>query len=127
VELSFGPVLQIQNVYERTAQSSGYEELFSDGAGSPASYDYVLETPCFLIRTTDTGYKNWPKGIGAVKVTYTAGYATVPKDLELAVADIVKVLLQLLGKAHRHLLFVTIQVFQTTFAVFWICIGISSE
>ena len=87
VELSFGPVLQIQNVYERTAQSSGYEELFSDGAGSPASYDYVLETPCFLIRTTDTGYKNWPKGIGAVKVTYTAGYATVPKDLELAVAD----------------------------------------
>jgi hypothetical protein len=89
VELSFGPVLQIQNVYERSAQSEAYTEIFSDGAGSPAGYDYVLETPCFLIRTTDSGYKNWPKGIGAVKVTYTAGYATVPKDLELAVADIV--------------------------------------
>lgn len=89
VELGYGPVLQIQNVYERSAQSEAYTELFSDGAGSPAAYDYVLETPCFLIRTTDTGYQNWPCGIGAVKVIYTSGYASTPADMQLAVADIV--------------------------------------
>jgi len=89
VELGYGPVLQVQNVYERTSQSGSYTELFSDGAGSPASYDYILEKPCFLIRTDDAGYKNWPTGIGSVKVTYTAGYTSIPVDIELAVADII--------------------------------------
>ena len=88
VELGYRPVLQILNVYERTAQSADYTELFSDGAGSPASYDYTLDE-CFLIRTTDSGYKSWPKGVKSVKVIYTSGYAEIPKDLELAVADIV--------------------------------------
>jgi len=82
VELGYGPVLQVQNVYERTSQSGSYTELFSDGAGSPASYDYILEKPCFLIRTDDAGYKNWPTGIGSVKVTYTAGYTSIQVDIK---------------------------------------------
>ena len=89
VELGHGPVLQIQNVYVRNTQSEAYTELFSDGDGSPAGYDYVYEKPCFLIRTTDTGFTNWPTGAGAVKVIYTAGFTEIPPDLQLAVSDLV--------------------------------------
>ena len=39
--------------------------------------------------TTGSAYKNWPKGPGAVKIVYTAGYSTTPKDLQLAVADLI--------------------------------------
>ena len=33
--------------------------------------------------------KSWPTGPGAVRISYTAGYASCPKDLQLAVIDLV--------------------------------------
>jgi len=62
-----------------------------------ASYTTVPTTDYYLDTTTDsvlyvTGstYKNWPRGAGSVKVTYTAGYSTCPTDLRLAVVDLIK-------------------------------------
>ena len=31
----------------------------------------------------------WPQGVGSVKITYNAGYTDTPKDLKLAVFDLV--------------------------------------
>ena len=35
------------------------------------------------------GYKNWHRGVGAVRIVYKAGYSAVPADLKLAVLDLV--------------------------------------
>jgi hypothetical protein len=91
VQLKYSPVISITNVYERVGQSSVYTELFSNGAGTPAEYSWYLDAISDSIFRTDTtgSYKQWPRGVGSVKVTYLAGYTTPPIDLELAVADII--------------------------------------
>ena len=91
VQLKYSPVISITNVYERTSQSSAYTELFSNGAGSPAEYSWYLDSISdSIFRTQESGkYKSWPCGVGSVKVTYLAGYVSVPAYLELAVADII--------------------------------------
>jgi len=91
VQLKHSPVISITNVYERIGQAESYTELFSAGAGSPAEYSWYLDSVSdSVFRTYENGsYKNWPKGVGSVKVTYLAGYSTIPQDLKLAVADIV--------------------------------------
>ena len=91
VQLKYSPVISITNVYERSSQSSAYTELFSNGAGSPAEYSWYLDSVSdSIFRTQESGkYKSWPCGVGSVKVTYLAGYVSVPADLELAVADII--------------------------------------
>ena len=53
-----------------------------------------VRTVCFttlytlLIIVTYTG-KNWAKGVGSVKITYNAGYSECPKDLKLAIFDLI--------------------------------------
>ena len=91
VQLKYSPVISITNVYERSGQASDYIELFSNGGGTPPEYSWYLDaTSDSIFRTQESGkYKNWPHGVGAVKVTYLAGYVSVPVDLELAVADII--------------------------------------
>ena len=85
VQLTESPVNAIVSVQEREGYSSDYSTL-TTGAN-----EYFLDTDTDSIIRTTTGssYKNWPKGPGAVKIVYTAGYATTPKDLQLAVADLV--------------------------------------
>ena len=55
------------------------------------AYEYFLdEKTDSVIRTTDgSTYKNWPRGPGAVRVVYKAGYASTPADLKLAVFDLI--------------------------------------
>ena len=91
VQLRESPVIDILNVYERSTQSADYKELFSAGAGSPADYSWYLDTVSdSIFRTYESGqYRNWPKGVGAVKVVYTAGYVETPTDLKLAISDLV--------------------------------------
>ena len=91
VQLRKFPVIDILNVFERTSQANAYTEIFSSGNGSPAEYSWYLDTVSdSVFRTnTDGSYKNWPRGVGSVKVTYTAGYVSAPEDLKLAVADII--------------------------------------
>lgn len=89
VQLAETPVIGVVSVFERTSQSESYVELFANGTNSKYEwyFDNLSES---VFRTTESGsYQDWPRGVGAVKVIYTAGYATIPYDLKLAVADLV--------------------------------------
>ena len=99
VQLTESPVNAIVSVQEREGYSSAYSTL-TTGAN-----EYFLDTDTDSVIRTTTGsaYKNWPKGPGAVKIVYTAGYATTPKDLQLAVADLVTYYLKDEYKERRSL------------------------
>lgn len=89
VQLKHSPIIQVYGVYERDSQSSEYTELYSGGTNGKYQWyqDPVTDS---IFRTTDSGsYYNWPRGVGAVKVIYSAGYTTVPEDLKLAISDLV--------------------------------------
>jgi|TARA_B110001454_G_scaffold98488_1_gene93151 hypothetical protein len=85
VQLTESPVNTIVSVQEREGYSSSYTTL------TTGNNEYYLDNDTdSVIRTTGGWeYKNWPRGPGAVKIVYTAGYATAPKDLQLAVADLI--------------------------------------
>tara|TARA_R100001443_G_scaffold89523_1_gene96070 strand:- start:44 stop:676 length:633 start_codon:yes stop_codon:yes gene_type:complete len=61
------------------------------------SYTTLASTDFFVDHHTDgiyrsdgsTGYKSFPIGPGAVKVTYFGGYPSIPNDLRLAVVDLI--------------------------------------
>ena len=84
VQLTESPVNAIVSVQERETYSSSYVTL------NTGAYEYALDkTTDSVLRTLGSGYKNWPTGVAAVKVVYTAGYSAVPSDLKLAVLDLV--------------------------------------
>lgn len=89
VQLRNSPVISVTNVYERSGQAEAYTELFRDGTND--KYEWYLDSISDSIFRTDVSgcYKNFPRGAGSVKVTYLAGYTTIPSDLQLAVADII--------------------------------------
>jgi len=82
VQLAEGPVVMGDNapvVSERDNITSSYTTLTQDA-------DYYVDTELDCIYRMN---KAWPKGPGAVKVVYKAGYATIPADLKLAVIDLI--------------------------------------
>ena len=83
VQLSEGPVVMSDGnkpvVSERDSITSSYTTLTQD-------VDYYVDTDLDCIYRMN---KAWPKGPGAVKVVYKAGYATIPADLKLAVIDLI--------------------------------------
>jgi len=84
VQLSESPVNAITSVQERASYSDSYTTL------TTGAQEYYLNTATdSIFRTTSSGYKNWPTGVGAVKVVYTAGYSAIPGDLKLAVLDLI--------------------------------------
>ena len=85
VQLTESPVNTIVTVQEREGYSSSYTTL------TTGDNEYYLDVDTdSVIRTTGGwDYANWPRGPGAVKIVYTAGYSTTPKDLQLAVADLI--------------------------------------
>ena len=85
VQLTESPVNAIVSVQEREGYSSTYTTLTT----SDNEYFLDTDTDSIIRTTTGSAYKNWPNGPGAVKIVYTAGYATAPKDLQLAVADLI--------------------------------------
>jgi len=91
IQLEKSPIIAINSVSERTSQSTAYVQIYSGGAGSPAEYSWYFDNITdSIFRTTESGaYKCWPRGVGAVVVNYTSGYATLPEDLKLAVIDLV--------------------------------------
>jgi hypothetical protein len=89
VQLEESPVISILNVYERTSQSEAYTELYRNGTNDKYEWYFDSATDS-IIRTHESGgYRDWPMGVGAVKVVYTAGYIDLPEDLRMAVADLV--------------------------------------
>ena len=84
VQLTESPVNAIVSVQERNAYNNAYTTL------TTGAYEYSLDSSTdSILRTTSSSYKNWPTGVDAVKVVYTAGYSAVPEDLKLAVIDLI--------------------------------------
>jgi hypothetical protein len=83
--MSESPVTAIDKVEERTSYSGAYSEL------TTGNYEYYFDSDAdAVIRTTKNGERaSWAKGEGAVKITYNAGYSATPKDLQLAIFDLV--------------------------------------
>ena len=83
VQLSEGPVVMSDGnkpvISERDSITSSYNTSTED-------VDYYVDTDLDCIYRMN---KAWPKGPGAVKVVYKAGYATIPADLKLAVIDLI--------------------------------------
>jgi hypothetical protein len=83
VQLTESPVVAVDSVEERDGYTSSYKEL-------GATEFYVDPLTDSVLRTSGgNSYRSWPRGPGAVRVTYTAGYEEVPSDLKLAVIDLV--------------------------------------
>ena len=86
VQLTESPVNAIVSVQERSGYDQSYKRTDS------------------VIRTNESGTRlNWKHGVGAVKVTYTAGYSETPSDLKLAVFDLVTYYLKDEHKERRTL------------------------
>ena len=85
VQLTESPVVEVSLVQIRGTYREAYTTL------TTGAYEYFLdEKTDSVIRTTDgSTYKNWPRGPGAVKIVYKAGYASTPEDLKLAIADLI--------------------------------------
>ena len=83
VQLTETPLVSIVSVEERDDYSSSYTTV-------PAT-EYFADTTLDVVYRVSTqgGKKNWPGGPAAVKVTYRAGYADCPADLQLAVIDLI--------------------------------------
>ena len=69
------------------------------------AHEYYFDTRTdSIIRTNKSGHRlNWKQGVGAVRVTYTAGYAATPDDLKLAVFDLITYYLRDEHKERRTL------------------------
>ena len=85
VQLTESPVTTIVSVEERDSYSAAYTTL------TTGAYEYSLDSSTdSVMRTESSGrYKSWPRGVGAVRIVYKAGYSAVPADLKLAVLDLV--------------------------------------
>ena len=105
IQLTESPVNSIVSVEERETYDSSYVTL------TTTSYEYYLDSATdSLIRTTGgTTYKNWARGPGAVRVTYTAGYSALPLDLRLAVFDLITYYLKDEHKERRSIAGASIQ------------------
>jgi len=84
VQLTESPVNAIVSVQEALSYGATLTTL------TTGAKEYALNKATdSILRTTASGYKNWPTGIETVKVVYTAGYTAIPADLKLAVLDLV--------------------------------------
>ena len=83
--VSESPLTAVDVVQERTSYSGDYSTL------TTGNYEYYVDLESdAIIRTDEQGNtKNWAKGVGSVKITYNAGYADCPKDLKLAIFDLI--------------------------------------
>ena len=104
VQLTESPVNAIVSVQERDSYSNSYTTL------TTGAYEYYLDVKTdSVLRTTSAGYTNWPTGVDAVKVVYTAGWSSVPEDLKLAVIDLISYYLKDEHKARRTMAGASIQ------------------
>jgi len=85
VQLTESPANTIVSVQERTSYNGSYTTL------TTTDHEFYLNTTTdSVFRTLSSGgFKDWPQGVGAVKIVYTAGYSAVPSDLKLAVLDLI--------------------------------------
>ena len=99
VQLTESPIVSIVSVQERGSYDEAYTTL------TTGAHEYYLDGRTdSIIRTNSSGTRlNWKQGVGAVKVTYKAGYASTPEDLKLAVFDLITYYLRDEHKERRTL------------------------
>jgi hypothetical protein len=105
VQLTESPIVSIVTVQERGSYDEAYTTL------TTAAHEYYLDARTdSIVRTNSSGGRlNWKQGVGAVRVTYKAGYASTPEDLKLAVSDLITYYLKDEHKERRTLGGATIQ------------------
>ena len=104
VQLTESPVNTIVSVQEASSYGSTFNTL------TTGAQEYALnKSTDSILRTSGSGYKNWPTGVETVKVVYTAGYATIPADLKLAVLDLITYYLKDEHKTRQSLAGASIQ------------------
>ena len=105
VQLTESPIVDVVSVQERGSYDEAYTTL------TTGAHEYYLDTRTdSIIRTNNSGGRiNWKHGVGAVRITYKAGYASTPEDLKLAVADLITYYLKDEHKERRTLGGATIQ------------------
>jgi len=83
--VSESPLVTVDTVQERASYSGSYETL------TTTDYEYYVDTESdAIIRTNKEGNPiPFKRGVGAVKITYNAGYSATPEDLKLALFDLV--------------------------------------
>ena len=99
VQLTESPIVDVVSVQERGSYDEAYTTL------TTGAHEYYLDTRTdSIIRTNNSGGRlNWKHGVGAVRVTYKAGYASTPEDLKLAVFDLITYYLRDEHKERRTL------------------------
>lgn len=78
IMLKESPVLEVVTISERLSPIDNYTQLTSD--------QFILN------KKTDTVTKvgsYWAKGVDSILVSYTAGYASLPAEITLAVVDLI--------------------------------------
>jgi hypothetical protein len=80
LQLNEWPIIQIVSIESRGDYDQAYTVM------DPAEYHVDPSVDCVFIHGKSA---YWPEGYGSTKVTYKAGYATVPLDLRLACLDLV--------------------------------------
>ena len=105
VQLTETPVNSIVSVKERSSYDAAYETLTT----TDHEYYFDYSTDSIFRTNSGGGYNFWPKGPAAVEVVYTAGYASTPADLKLAVIDLVTYYLKDEHKERRTLAGASIQ------------------
>ena len=83
--VSESPLVSVTSVKERSTYEASYETL------STSDYEYYVDLASdSIVRTTKSGTKKaFPQGMGSVQIAYRAGYSATPKDLKLALFDLV--------------------------------------
>ena len=105
IQLTESPVTTIVSVEERNSYGDAYVTL------TTGNYEYFLDSATDSIMRTTSGstYRNCRRGPGAVRVTYKAGYSTLPSDLRLAVFDLITYYLKDEHKERRSIAGASIQ------------------
>ena len=103
VQLTETPLATVVSVEERASFADSYTTV-------PTTAYYTDATTDSIYRVTTAGAeKNWPTGPGAVKITYKAGYADCPPDLQLAIIDLITYYLKNEHKARQTIAGASIQ------------------
>ena len=92
-------MVSVVTVQERDGYDQSYTTL------TTGTYEYYLDTRTdSIVRTNESGKRlNWKHGLGAVRVTYRAGYDSTPADLKLAIFDLITYYLRDEHKERRTL------------------------
>ena len=94
IEVRNRPIIEVQQVVEyRGAIAYNLQQVAEPDLGT--IYSYMLETPGRIVRrASGGGFTLFPPGPGAVRVTYTAGYQQVPRNVRDAVCELVRIPVQ---------------------------------